>query len=233
MTESNASSAEEDQLSTTEKDLAKLRSIVVDARQVPMSASCMVNRVEVLSLIDGIVAGLPVEIERSRTLISEQFTVHARAREQAAEIIENARNEAKEIARVSGVAREANEYAVATRAQADEEARLIRVEADMYVDGRLAEFEASLQKTSSQVVLMREQLAKRSKLDDSDVEALRAQADEEARQIRVEADMYVDGRLAEFEASLQKTSSQVMLMREQLAKRSKLDDSDVEALPSI
>ena len=172
MTESDASSAEEDQLSTTEKDLAKLRSIVVDARQVPMSASCMVNRVEVLSLIDGIVAGLPVEIERSRTLISEQFTVHARAREQAAEIIENARNEAKEIARVSGVAREANEYAVATRAQADEEARLIRVEADMYVDGRLAEFEASLQKTSSQVVFMREQLAKRSKLDDSDVEAL-------------------------------------------------------------
>ena len=65
-----------------------------------MSASCMVNRVEVLSLIDGIVAGLPVEIERSRTLISEQFTVHARAREQAAEIIENARNEANEIARV-------------------------------------------------------------------------------------------------------------------------------------
>ena len=70
------------------------------------------------------------------------------------------------------MAREANEYAVATRAQADEEARLIRVEADMYVDGRLAEFEASLQKTSSQVVFMREQLAKRSKLDDSDVEAL-------------------------------------------------------------
>jgi F0F1-type ATP synthase membrane subunit b/b' len=233
MTESNAPGAEEDQLSKTEKDLARLRSIVVDARHVPMSASCMVNRVEVLSLIDGIVAGLPEDIERSRTVISEQFTAHAHAREQAAEIIENARHEAKEIASVSGVAREANEYAVATHAQADEEARQIRVEADMYGDSRLAEFEASLQKTSSQVVLMREQLAKRSKLDDSDVEALRVQADEEARQIRVEADMYVDGRLAEFEASLQKTSSQVVLMREQLAKRSKLDDSDVEALPSI
>ena len=45
--------------------------------------------------------------------------------------------------------------------------------------------------------------------------------------------LYVDARLAEFEASLQKTSSQVGLMREQLAKRSKLDDSDVVALPSI
>jgi len=172
MTENNAPVAEEDQLSTTEKDLARLRGIVVDARNVPMSASCMVNRAEVLSLIDGIAAGLPEEIERSRSVISEQFTAHAHAREQAAEIIENARKEAKEIASVSGVAREANEYATTTRAQADEEARQIRIEADMYVDGRLAEFEASLQKTSSQVVQMREQLAKRSKLDDSDVVAL-------------------------------------------------------------
>ncbi|HSN10780.1 MAG TPA: hypothetical protein VLS51_01540 [Propionibacteriaceae bacterium] len=172
MTDSFAPDTDAHQLSETEKDLARLRSIVVEARQVPMSASCMVNRSEVVSLIDKIVAGLPEEIERSRTVISEQFTAHAQARQQAAEILENARNEAKEIASVSGVAREANEYAAMIRSQADEEARQIRVEADMYVDSRLAEFEASLQKTSSQVGVMREQLAKRSKLDDSDVEAL-------------------------------------------------------------
>jgi len=172
MSENTGQSPDAEQLSSTEKDLARLRAIVAEARNVPMSASCMVNRAEVLSLIDTIVAGLPEDLERSRTVISEQFTAHAHAREQAAEIIENARMEAKEIASVSGVAREANEYAAATRTQADEEARQIRIEADMYIDGRLAEFEASLQKTSTQVVQMREQLARRSKLDDSDVEAL-------------------------------------------------------------
>lgn len=162
----------EPELSSTEMDLALLRSIIVDARNVPMSASCMVNRGEVLGLIDRIISDLPAEIERSRTVINEQFSAHAQAREQAAEIIENARIEAKEIAGVSGVAREAEEYATSIRAQAEEEAQQIRVEADMYVDGRLAEFEASLQKTSGQVVLMREQLAKRSNLDDGDVDAL-------------------------------------------------------------
>lgn len=161
-----------DKFSQTERKLASLRAVVVDARNVPMSASCMVNRVDVLALIDEIVAGLPAEIERSRTVISEQFTAHAHARERAAEIIEHARNEAKEIAGVSGVAREANEYAAAIKAQADHEAHQIRVEADMFVDARLAEFEASLQKTASQVVVMREQLSKRSKLDESDVQAL-------------------------------------------------------------
>jgi hypothetical protein len=163
---------EADKVSQTERKLASLRAVVVDARNVPMSASCMVNRADVLALIDEIVAGLPAEIERSRTVISEQFSAHAHAREQAAEIIEQARNEAKEIAGVSGVAREANEYAAAIKAQADDEAHQIRVESDMYVDARLAEFEASLQKTASQVVLMREQLSKRSKLDESDVQAL-------------------------------------------------------------
>lgn len=159
-------------ITQTESKLAGLRAIVADARQVPMSASCMVNRAEVVALIDEIVAGLPDEIERSRSVISEQFTANAQAREQAAGIIENARAEAKEIAGVSGVAREANEYASAVRAQADEEARQIRVEADMYVDARMAEFEASLQKTVSQVTVMRQQLSKRSKLDESDVQAL-------------------------------------------------------------
>jgi hypothetical protein len=163
---------EADKVSQTERKLASLRAVVVDARNVPMSASCMVNRADVLALIDEIVAGLPAEIERSRTVISEQFSAHAHAREQAAEIIEQARNEAKEIAGVSGVAREAIEYAAAIKAQADDEAHQIRVESDMYVDARLAEFEASLQKTASQVVLMREQLSKRSKLDESDVQAL-------------------------------------------------------------
>lgn len=173
MTETNHAPADDaDKVSQTERKLASLRGVVVDARNVPMSASCMVNRAEILSLIDEIVAGLPGEIERSKTVISEQFTAHAQAREHAAEIIEHARKEATEIAGVSGVAREANEYATAIRAQADEDAHQIRVEADMYVDARLAEFEASLQKTASQVVVMREQLSKRSKLDESDVQAL-------------------------------------------------------------
>ncbi len=173
MSETNpAPAADAGEVSETEARLARLRAVVVDARQVPMSASCMVNRAEVVAMIDAIVAGLPEEIERSRTVISEQFTAHAHAREQAAQIIEQARTEAKEIAGVSGVAREANEYAAATRHQADDEARQIRIEADTYVDSRLAEFEASLQKTASQVVLMREQLSKRSKLDETDVQAL-------------------------------------------------------------
>lgn len=173
MTETNpAPAADADKVSETEARLARLRAILVEARQVPMSASCMVNRAEVVALIDTIVAGLPDEIERSRTVISEQYTAHAHAREQAAEILEQARNEAKEIAGVSGVAREANEYATATKAQADDEARQIRIEGDMYVDARLAEFEASLQKTASQVVAMREQLSKRSRLDETDVQAL-------------------------------------------------------------
>ena len=53
----------------------------------------------------------------------------------------------------------------------------------------------------------------------------------EAEALRREADAYVDTRIATFEASLQKTMGQVRTMRERLASRSSLDDSNTQMLP--
>lgn len=170
----HVTTAPEAEEAPTVKRLQALRQIVVEARNVPMSASCMINRTEVLELIDEVIGDLPADLERSRTVITEQYTANAQAREQAAEIIEQAREEARQLVSVSQVAAKAEEYASATRATAEEEATGLRVEVDAYVDARLAEFEASLQKTIGQVTTMRERLSQRSGLDESDVEALPA-----------------------------------------------------------
>ncbi len=156
----------------TQTRLARLRKMVVDARNVPMSASCMLNRSEVLALIDEIVAGLPQELEKSKTLITEQFAAHAQARQHADEVIERARQEARKIASMSEVARLADDHAVSVRSAAADDARQIKIEADAYIDSRLADFEASLQRTVGQIATMRQRLAARSHLDDSSVEAL-------------------------------------------------------------
>ena len=48
MTDTNPAQADDaDKVSQTERKLASLRAVVVDARNVPMSASCMVNRAEI------------------------------------------------------------------------------------------------------------------------------------------------------------------------------------------
>ena len=158
----------------TVQRLRRLRQMVEEARTVPMSASCMVNRAEMLALIDEVVADLPRDLELSRSVITEQYTAHASARERAAEIIEHARAEAQQLVSVSQVAALANAFAAEARRVAQEEAEQIKVEADMYVDTRLAEFEASLQKTIGQVTTMRQRLSQRSGLDASDTQALPA-----------------------------------------------------------
>ena len=127
---------------------------------------------EVLALIDEAVAGLPRELDDSRRVISERYASNATVREQAEQILANARAEARELASMSSVARLADEQAETMRDQAAKDAIALRVEADRYIDTRLAEFEAELQKTQGQLKTMRARLAARSHLDRSDATAL-------------------------------------------------------------
>lgn len=158
---------------TTER-LQRLRGLVQNAKAVPMSASCILNRGEVVGLIGEIIAGLPTELEESKVLRDGRSAAAANNREQADRVLEEARAEARELVSTSQVARQADEYAAETRSRADREAEELKRETDRFVDSRLAEFEAALQKTTGQLRTMRSRLAERSQLDDSDVEALPA-----------------------------------------------------------
>ncbi len=152
--------------------LTRIRAMVEQAKPVPMSASCMVNRAQLLALVDEAITGLPKELEHSRAVIAERYANNASVREQAEQILENARAEAREIASVSAVARLADEQAAQVRGQAAQEATALRVEADKYIDTRLAEFEAELIRTQGQIKTMRTRLAARSHLDHPEAEAL-------------------------------------------------------------
>ncbi len=152
--------------------LKRIRTLVAEAKAVPMSASCMVNRAQLLALIDDATRVLPKDLTDSRAVIAERYTSNAAVREQAEQILANARAEARELASMSAVARLADEQAESVRDQAAQDAIALRVEADRYIDARLAAFEAELQKTQGQLKTMRTRLAARSHLDESDVEAL-------------------------------------------------------------
>lgn len=152
--------------------LRRIRTLVQDAKPVPMSASCLVNRAQLLALVDEAVAALPKELTDSRAMISERYSSNAAVREQAEQILSNARAEARELASMSSVARLAEEQAEDVRDQAAQDAIGLRVEADRYIDSRLAAFEAELLKTQGQLKTMRARLSARSHLDHSDVEAL-------------------------------------------------------------
>jgi len=126
-----------------EQMVGDLVQIVETAKAVPMSASCVINRAEVLEILHELAAGVSEELAESRRLVAEREEVIAQARRDAAEHIEAARRERGSMLSGTEMGREAERI----RGSALEEARRIREDADNYVDDKLANFEVVLTKT--------------------------------------------------------------------------------------
>ncbi|HLT61532.1 MAG TPA: hypothetical protein VK020_10095 [Microlunatus sp.] len=150
---------------TVEEKLTLLREMIAQARAMPMSASCVINRGEVLDAIDDVIEHLPEEIEEAQHVIDASAAKIAEGEAEAARMIREAREKALELAQHSEIVRVAEETAERIRAEAENEAAALRRETDQFIDSRMASFESVLHKTTSQVKTARLRLAERSDLD--------------------------------------------------------------------
>lgn len=134
------------------------------ASSFPLSASCLVNRAELLSLVERARAELPVELDEAAALLVAHQDVINRAEDEAEHLLAAARARADEMITDSALvatARGRSEQILdAARTEA---ARLLR-EADEYCDRRLAVFEDDLERAMAQVRRGRERLRERSDL---------------------------------------------------------------------
>jgi cell division septum initiation protein DivIVA len=145
--------------------LDALQRLVEQAKAVPMSASCMINRADALALVAGVRTALAAELDAARAAAEASPPVLERAKEQAAEVVRAAEHKAEQLVRASEVLQAAQRRATDLQERAGSEAESLRKEADVYVDSRIAAMEAGLQKTLSQIQTMRARLASRSGLD--------------------------------------------------------------------
>ena len=95
----------------TEESLNLIRDHVDQARSMPMSASVMVNKDELLGLIEDALAMLPEEIRQARWLLKEREEFLAKARKEAEEIIEAGRQQAERMVERTEVVRSARRTA--------------------------------------------------------------------------------------------------------------------------
>ena len=156
----------------TNEVLTQLRQLVTTAKAVPMSASCMVNRADVLALIDQATHALQTDVGEAQRVTATSLETLERAQAEAAQIIASAEEKANFLASQTPVMEIARRKAAQLEDKALRDTEALRREADAYVDARIASFEASLAKTVSQVRTMRERLASRSSLDDTTTQAL-------------------------------------------------------------
>ncbi len=138
--------------------LDELAVLVEDAKSMPLSASCLVNRSQVLDLIDEIRQLLPESVHRADELLADREAVVQDGRREADRILNRARDESDRLVSEHEVYLAAVAEADAvTRAASHETARM-RKETDDYIDAKLATFEITLQKTLQTVDRGRERL---------------------------------------------------------------------------
>jgi regulator of protease activity HflC (stomatin/prohibitin superfamily) len=150
---------------TAEEKLTRLRELILNARSMPMSASCVINRGDVLAAIDDVIENLPDEIAEAQNVIDRSQSKIAEGEAEAARILAEAREHAANLAQHSEMVRVAEQLAAKIRAEAEEDADALRRETDEFIDSRMASFESVLHKTSSQVHTARVRLAERSGLN--------------------------------------------------------------------
>jgi vacuolar-type H+-ATPase subunit H len=151
---------------TLHDKLDEIVATVEGARAMPMSASCIVNRTELLAQLDDLRAVLPGQLAEAAEVLQSREDVVDEGRVEAQRIIDEAKRERSRLIARTEVTQEASREAERIVIEAQAEATRMRDDVDDYVDTKLANFEVVLGKTLAAVERGREKLRGRHPLDD-------------------------------------------------------------------
>jgi cell division septum initiation protein DivIVA len=119
--------------------------MVEQARSVPMSRNnCMVDRGEMIGLLDQLRAELPSELRKAAALIEERDRILDKGKREAERIISEGEAEHARLVSVNEITVSAEHEGARVIGEARSEAQRLREEVDDYVDTALANFEQFL-----------------------------------------------------------------------------------------
>lgn len=133
--------------SDVEHMLRRLHELVASARPMPLSTSVMVNRDEVLDLLDETIERLPDELRAARWLLKEREEYLAKVKREGEEILDQARTRAERMVQRTEVVKASEARARKIVDAANEEAARLKNEVEDFCDQKLASFEIVLERT--------------------------------------------------------------------------------------
>lgn len=169
----------EENLRDIEVILERVRETIDTARPVPLSASVMVNREELLQQVDEVLDNLPDEFRKARWILKERDEVMVRAKRDGEEILAEARKESRRLVEQQEVVKKAAKTAQYLHDEAKQTAREKILQAEDYVDQKLGQFEIALNKTLDTVGTARERLRRGNIVEEEDFRQSAEGADEE------------------------------------------------------
>ena len=140
--------------------------IVEEARSVPLSASCVVHRGEMLEILEGARDVLPADLSGAEDIITKRDQIIEEGRASAESMIATAREDVARMVEQTSIVQAARDEAQRILDEARDIAEEERREVEAYIDGRLATLEVILNKTMEAVARGRERL---EGADDKDI----------------------------------------------------------------
>jgi len=127
-------------------------------RSVPLMRGRLVDIEKVYEIIDEIRGNFPDELKQARWIVKERQEMLEEAEKEANRILEEARDRAESMASEQEVVRRANEQAAAILDDSRQQEREIRLGAEDYADEMLANLEVNLGKLLTSVQRGRDRL---------------------------------------------------------------------------
>ena len=139
---------------------------IEEARGVPLSASCVVHRGEMLEIREAAQELLPKDLFTAEAIIGEKESIIEEGRTSAEAMIATAREDVARMVEQTAIVQAARDEAQRILDEARDVAENERREVEAYIDGRLATLEVILNKTMDAVARGRERL---EGADDKDI----------------------------------------------------------------
>jgi F0F1-type ATP synthase membrane subunit b/b' len=140
--------------------------MIEEARGVPLSASCVVHRGEILEILEGARDYLPADLFEAEKLLATRDQIIEDGRVSAETMVATAREDVSRMVEQTAIVQSARDEAQRILDEARDQAAAEREEVEAYIDGRLATLEVILNKTMEAVARGRERL---EGADDKDV----------------------------------------------------------------
>jgi cell division septum initiation protein DivIVA len=127
--------------------LQQIEELIQEAKSMPLSSSVLVNKEELLEILEAARGELPEEVKQARWVVKDREELLAKARRDGESTLERAQQERARLVSEQEIVRAAQEEAERVLSEAQEQSRQMRLEVEDYVDAKLAQFEIVLEKT--------------------------------------------------------------------------------------
>lgn len=140
--------------------------MVEEAKGVPLSASCVLHRGQMLEFLEGARDVLPSDLFEAEKIIADRERIIEEGRVSAESMIATAREDVARMVEQTAIVQSARDEAQRILDEARDQSAAEREEVEKYIDGRLATLEVILNKTMEAVSRGRERL---EGADDKDI----------------------------------------------------------------